>query len=73
MSIPDLSHPSILDPDHRDDLKLAASQMSGARQRAFQAAMALKYCAGNPRQAESVFGWSRRAVELGLAGRWNWG
>jgi len=31
-----------------------------------QAAMALKYCAGSPRQAEAVFGWSRRAVELGL-------
>lgn len=28
--------------------------------------MALKYCAGNPRQAEVVFGWSRQAVELGL-------
>jgi len=28
--------------------------------------MALKYCAGIPRQAEVVFGWSRRAVGLGL-------
>lgn len=73
MSISDLAHPTLLGPDHRDDLKLAASQMSGAKQRAFQAAITLKYCAGNSRQAESVFGWSRRAVELGLAGRWNGG
>ena len=28
--------------------------------------MALKYCAGNPRRAEDVFGWSRQAVQLGL-------
>jgi hypothetical protein len=55
-----------LDAGHRDDLKLAAAKMLGAKRRAFQAAMALKYCAGNPRQAETVFGWSRQAVELGL-------
>ena len=55
-----------LDAGHRDDLKLAASKMLGAKRRAFQAAMAVKYCAGNPRQAEAVFGWSRHAVELGL-------
>lgn len=54
------------DADHLDDLKLAASKMLGAERRAFQAAMALKYCAGSPRQAEVVFGWSRRAVEQGL-------
>ena len=57
---------AIADADHLDDLKLAASKMLGAERRAFQAAMALKYCAGSPRQAEVVFGWSRRAVELGL-------
>ena len=55
-----------LDAGHRDDLKLATSKMLGAKRRAFQAAMAVKYCAGNPRQAEAVFGWSRQAVELGL-------
>ena len=54
------------DADHLDDLKLAASKMLGAERRAFQAAMALKYCEGSPRQAEVVFGWSRRAVKLGL-------
>jgi Rhodopirellula transposase DDE domain len=28
--------------------------------------MALKYCGGSARLAESLFGWSRHAVELGL-------
>lgn len=54
------------DANHLDDLKLAASKLLGAERRGFQAAMTLKYCAGNPRQAEVVFGWSRQAVELGL-------
>ena len=55
-----------LDAGHPDDLKLAVSKMLGAKRRTFQAAMALKYCAGHPRQAETVFGWSRQVVELGL-------
>jgi hypothetical protein len=55
-----------VDAGHLDDLKLAASKMLGSDRRAFQAEMALKYCAGSPRQAEAVFGWSRCAVELGL-------
>ena len=57
---------TVVDAGHLDDLTRAASKMLGAKRRAFQAEMALKYCAGNPRQAEAVFGWSRRAVELGL-------
>jgi hypothetical protein len=51
---------------HLDDLKLAASKMKGAQRRAFQAAMAVKYCDGSARRAEAVFGWSREAVTLGL-------
>ena len=51
------------------DLRLAAAQMSGAQRRAFQAEMAEQYCAGNPRQAERVFGWSRETVEVGVAER----
>jgi DDE family transposase len=31
--------------------------------------MAEQYCAGNPRQAERMFGWSRETVEVGLAER----
>ncbi|MCC7279879.1 MAG: hypothetical protein IT487_16395 [Chromatiaceae bacterium] len=60
------SKPPALDDGHRDDLRLAASKMLGAERRTFQAAMALKYCTGSPRQAEAVFGWSRQAVALGL-------
>ena len=62
----DSTPPAVLGAGHREDLKLAASKMLGADRRAFQAAMALKYCGGSPRQAEVVFGWSRQAVELGL-------
>jgi hypothetical protein len=51
---------------HLDDLKLAASKMTGADRRSFQATMASKYCDGSARQAEAVFGWSRQAVTLGL-------
>ena len=57
---------AVADVGHLEDIKLASSKMLGAERRAFQAAMALKYCAGSPRQAEAVFGWSRAAVELGL-------
>lgn len=48
------------------DLRLASSSLVGARRRAFQAAMTEKYCAGNARHAERVFGWGRHTVELGL-------
>jgi hypothetical protein len=51
---------------HLDDLKFAASKMRGAERRAFQAQMALRYCAASARKAELVFGWGRAAVELGL-------
>jgi len=49
-----------------EDLKLASSKMSGANRRSFQAAITLKHCQGNARQAERVLGWSRDTVELGL-------
>lgn len=51
------------------DLRLAASKMTGATRRAFQAEMALKYCGGNPLLAETIFGWGRHTVEVGLAER----
>jgi len=57
---------AIADGTHLDDIKLASSKMKGAERRAFPAAIALKYCAGSPRQAEALFGWRRRTVELGL-------
>lgn len=50
-----------------DDLRLATSKMTGAERRAFMAEMALKYCSGSARLAETVFSWGRETVEVGLA------
>lgn len=58
-----------LRPSQIADLRLAASKMTGATRRAFQAEMALKYCGGNPLLAETIFGWGRHTVEVGLAER----
>jgi hypothetical protein len=49
------------------DLRLAAAKMTGAARRAFPAEMTLKYCHGSARFAETGVGWSREAVEGGLA------
>ena len=54
-------------PSQVEDLRLAASNLKGSTRRAFQAEMTLKYCEGNPRLAESLFGWGRQTVALGLA------
>jgi len=51
------------------DLRLAASKMTGPTRRTFQAEMTLKYCQGNPLEAETVFGWGRCTVALGLSER----
>ena len=51
------------------DLRLAASKLTGTKRRAFQAAMSLKYCQGSPRLTETVFGWGRENVAVGLAER----
>jgi len=58
-----------LRPSQIADLRLAASKMTGATRRAFQAEMALKYCGSNPLLAETIFGWGRHTVEVGLAER----
>jgi hypothetical protein len=58
-----------LRPSQIADLRLAASKMTGATRRAFQAEMALKYCGGNPLLAETLFGWGRHTVAVGLAER----
>lgn len=60
-----LAQPS-LTPSQIQDLRLAASKMTGAARRAFQAEMTLKYCRGSARLAETILGWSRAAVEVGL-------
>ncbi len=56
-----------LNPSQIEDLRLAASKLLGASRRSFQAQMALKYCGGSARLTETVFGWGRNNVELGLA------
>jgi DDE family transposase len=56
-------------PEQIADLRLAASKMTGAKRRAFQAEMTLKYCVGNARLAETVFGWGRHTVAAGLGER----
>ena len=58
-----------LRPSQIADLRLAASKMTGPIRRAFQAEMALKYCGGNPLLAETIFGWGRHTVEVGLGER----
>jgi len=60
------SRPS-LTPSQIAALRLASSKLTGPERRSFEAAMTLKYCAGNPLMAEAVFGWGRQTVALGLA------
>jgi Rhodopirellula transposase DDE domain len=69
MQDPTLESHQPLRPSQIADLRLAASKMTGPTRRAFQAEMALKYCGGNPLLAESIFGWGRHTVEVGLAER----
>ena len=47
-------------------MKDAARKLTGVKRRAFQARVTLDYLGGSARRAESVFGWSRKTVELGL-------
>ena len=58
-----------LSPSQIADLRLAASQMSGPKRRAFEAEMALKHCGGNPLLAETLFGWGRQTVARGVGER----
>ena len=65
----EVAEPSTLSSSQIQDLRLAAGKMTGAARRAFQAEMTLKYCHGRARFAETLVGWSRDAVEVGLAER----
>ena len=47
-------------------IRSAAKLLTGCRRRQFQAEVALKYCDGSARRAETVFGWGRAAVDTGL-------
>ena len=61
-------HP-LLSPSQIADLRLAASKMTGSQRHAFEAEMTVKYCGGNPLLAETIFGWGRHTVAVGLAER----
>jgi hypothetical protein len=53
-------------PEIKHLLQEAARKLTGPRKRAFMAETTLKLCQGKPRLAETMFGWSRGAVEVGL-------
>lgn len=55
-----------LTPNQIADLRLATSIMTHEERRLFVAEMTLKYCAGNARKAESLFGWGREMIKTGL-------
>lgn len=59
--------PNRLTSSQIEDLRLAARKMKGASRRGFQAEMCSKYCGGNVRYAETLLGWSRHTIELGLS------
>ena len=41
--------------------------MNGVERRGFQPEITLKYCQGRARLPQTVFGWGRENIELGLA------
>ena len=63
----EVAEPSTLSSSQIQDRRLVAAKMTGAARRAFQAEMTLKYCYSSARFAETLLGWSRNAVEVGLA------
>jgi hypothetical protein len=56
----------LLSPSSVQDIRLAAKKLTGFKRREFQADMALKYCNGSPRLAETRFGWDRTTVSKAL-------
>lgn len=49
-----------------ETIRSAAKLLTGHRRRRFQAEVALRYCGGSARTAETTFGWGRDAVRTGL-------
>jgi hypothetical protein len=52
-----------------ETIRSAAAKLTGFKRREYMAEMALKYCDGSARKAESLFGWGRDAVRTGLGER----
>jgi hypothetical protein len=48
-----------------ETIRSAARLLTGHRRRRFQAEVALRYCGGSARRAETTFGWGRDAVRTG--------
>jgi len=59
----------VLSPSSVQDIRLAAKKLTSFKRREFQAEMALKYCHGSPRLAETRFGWDRTTVNKALGER----
>jgi transposase len=55
-----------LPDDIVETIRSAAKLLTGHRRRRFQAEVAVKYCGGSARKAETTFGWGRDAVHTGL-------
>jgi Rhodopirellula transposase DDE domain len=56
----------ILNDTVKGTLKDAARKLTGYRKRDFMAKVAEDYFAGSARKAETVLGWNRKSVQLGL-------
>lgn len=50
----------------KSTIKDAAKKLTGNRKRNFMGKVAEDYCHGSARKAETIFGWCRISVELGL-------
>lgn len=57
----------VLTADMIETIRSAAQKMGGYERRQFQAEVALKYCGGSARTAETRLGFSRQAVQTGLS------
>ena len=49
-----------------DRFQQIARSLPASKRRRFQASIALEFCQGSPRLAESTFGWSRRTIFIGI-------
>jgi len=57
---------TLLFQQHIATIKDASSKLTGSQRRAFQAQVTIDYLKARPRTAESLFGWDRNTVILGL-------
>ena len=53
----------------KSTFKDAAKKLTGNRKRDFMAKVSEDYCGGSARKAETIFGWNRHSVQLGLQER----